>query len=359
MTEPSELSFNLNRDENLLLPDRCRLALTCFEAPEIREAIGMALEQSLSELARLGMDLRALDGITIAHDCATATTALQSIPEGLVPLERTDPRDTMEMGRMVPVRRNEELRFHIVLRAGLGLMLLSPEQNLQEAAFACVAHEAAHVQHEATLYRTFPDVYTRLLECGSRSRQTLLKALDVWSEYAACRSAAPFRDAALEDFEGQFCRALETCTSACRDHIAAFRHDGNAPVVFREIQQIFGDVFICAGYFLGHVDGLGWKVEDHAPRLAALLQKDSDVAALIVRLRRVLHELWLTKYGWQSIEVFAPIYDLICSMMALHGLAFARYGDEWRIVMCEDEHGVSDIQNALAKWMSQSNVPGS
>ncbi len=359
MTEPSELSFNLNQDEKLLLPKRCRLALSCFEVPEIREAIGAALEQSLSELARLGMDLRALDGVTIAHDCETAATALQSIPEGLVPLKRTDPPDTMEMGRTVPVRRNEELRFHIVLRAGLGLMLLSPEQSLQEAAYACVAHEAAHVQHEAHLYRTFPDVYTCLLECGSRSRQTFLKALDVWSEYAACRSSALFRESALEDFERQFCRALETCSSACRDCIATFRRDGNASLVFREIQQLFGDVFICAGYFLGHLDGLGLNIEDHAPRLAALLHRHSDVEALVVRLRRVLHELWLTEYGWRSVVVFAPIYDLICSMMALAGLAFARHGDEWRIVMSEDEHTALEIQIALAKWMSQPEEPGS
>jgi len=359
MTEPSELTFNLNRDEELLLPDRCRLALTCFEAPEIREATGAALEQILYELARLGMDLRALDGITIAHDCETAATALQSIPEGLVPLERTDPPDTMEMGRTVPVRRNEELRFHIVLRAGLGLMLLSPEHSLQEAAYACLAHEAAHVQHEANLYRTFPDVYTCLLECGSRSRQTFLKALDVWSEYAACRSAALFREAALEDFEGQLCRALETCSSACLDRIAAFRNDGNAPLVFREVQQLFGDVFICAGYFLGHLDGLGLKVEDRAPRLAAHLQKVPDVEALIVRLRRVLHELWLTEYAWRSVEVFLPIYNLICSMMTLHGLAFARHGDEWRMVLCEDENATPEIQIALAKWMLRSGEPAS
>ncbi len=296
--------------------------------------------------------------ITIAHDCEAAATALQSIPEGLTPLVRADPPDTMEMGRTVPVRRSEELRFHIVLRAGVGLMLLSPEHNLQEVAYACVAHEAAHVQHEAHLYKTFPDAYGCPLECGSRSRQTFLKATDVWSEYAACRSSAVFRHNALEDFEEQFCRPLENCSSACRDRIAAFKHDGNASSVFREIQQLFGDVFICAGYFLGQLDGSGLKMEDHAPRLAALLQKESDVEALVVRLRRVLHELWLSEYGWPSVEVFAPIYDLICAMMALHGLAFARHGDEWRIVMSEDEHAASEIQNALAKWVLQPEKPG-
>lgn len=46
-------------------------------------------------------------------------------------------------------------------------------------------------------------------------------------------------------------------------------------------------------------------------------------------------------------------------MMAVDGLAFAVYGDEWRMVMCEDEQAASKIQHALAKWMSQSDEPGS
>lgn len=182
--------------------------------------------------------------------------------------------------------------------------------------------------------------------------------MDVWSEYAACRSSAVFRRNTLEDFEGQLCRALENCSSACRDRIVAFRHDGDASLAFREIQQLFGDLFICAGYLLGHLDRLGLKLEDRAPRLAAHLQEDSDVEALIVGLRRVLHELWLSEYGWQSVEVFAPIYDLICAMTALHGLAFTRYEDKWRIVMSEDERSASEIQNALAKWMSQFDDAG-
>jgi len=42
-------------------------------------------------------------------------------------------------------------------------------------------------------------------------------------------------------------------------------------------------------------------------------------------------------------------------MMALHGLAFARHQDEWRIVMCEDEDPTPAIQNALAEWMKRSD----
>jgi hypothetical protein len=46
------------------------------------------------------------------------------------------------------------------------------------------------------------------LDCGDRSRQSFIKALDVWSEYAACRSAAEFRPDSLEDFDEAFCIAI-------------------------------------------------------------------------------------------------------------------------------------------------------
>lgn len=67
---------------------------------------------------------------------------------------------------------------------------------------------------------------------------------------------------------------------------------------------------------------------------------------LVIRLRRVLHELWLNEYGWKSIEVFAPIYDLICEMMALHGLAFAKHDGGWQMAFCGDEDATSSSQNS-------------
>ncbi len=102
----------------------------------------------------------------------------------------------------------------------------------------------------------------------------------------------------------------------------------------------FGDVFICAGYFLGHLDGLGLRIENHAPRLATLLQRHSDVEGLIVHLRRVLHQLWLSEYGWRSIEVFAPIYDLICSMWRSMGWSSPGMGTSggWSCVKTSMRH---------------------
>ena len=101
------------------------------------------------------MDLRALDGVTVALDARKAACEVQSLPEGAVPLEMSDQAETMELARTVAVRRDEEFRFHIVIRAGLGLMTHSSKADEQALACSCIAHEAAHVEHEGHLYRTF------------------------------------------------------------------------------------------------------------------------------------------------------------------------------------------------------------
>jgi len=337
MSEPIQLRFHGDKEGKLPLPKQCSVAIPSCETPELCQIIAASMEQILYALALSGLDLRALDGITLSRDCRRDGAALQSIPEGQAPLEITDRPDTMEMGRTVAVWRENELRFHIVLREGVGLMTLSPDKEQQSLAYACLAHEAAHVDHEGHLYRTFPGIYGRPLECGDRSRQTFFKAMDVWSEYAACRSSASFRPEAVEEFEGLFCRALDESLTACKNRIAAYRLDRKTLQVFADIQQLFGDVFIHAGYFLGHLDGLELTLENDAPHASTLLRQHLQIETLVIRLRRVLHELWLGKYGWTSIEVFTPIYDLICEMMALHGLAFARHNDEWRTVLCEDD----------------------
>ncbi len=338
MTEPRQLVFQRDDELRELLPAACSVAVSCYEPPEIQEIVAATLQGIFQSLARTGMDLRRLDGVTLTADCAAASSAIQTLPEGQLPLEAAEQPNTMEMARTVPVWRDNELRFHIVMRAGLGIGMLGGDSGMQALAFACLAHEAAHVEHEGHLYRTFPEIYGRPIPCGDRSCQTFLKAMDVWSEYAACRSSAMFRPEATQEFERVFCRALEDSLFACQQRVAAHRADGNAPDIFMDIQQLFGDVFICAGYFLGHVDGLGLDIQRRAPRAIALLEKHPEIADLIDRLRRTLHELWLSEDGWTSIEVFSPIYEIICAMMALHGFVFAKIETEWRIVLCEEDH---------------------
>jgi hypothetical protein len=73
------------------------------------------------------------------------------------------------------------------------------------------------------------------------------------------------------------------------------------------------------------------------------------------RLERILHELWLKEFVWESIEVFAPIYDLISEMMALHGFVFAKAETEWRLVMSEDAGATDRVKDALTRWMKNDS----
>jgi hypothetical protein len=124
--------------------------------------------------------------------------------------------------------------------------------------------------------------------------------------------------------------------------------------VFRELQQIFGDVFICAGYLLGHVHGVERNLKDQTERLHEVFQKNPEVKDLISRLERILHELWLQEFIWESIEVFAPIYDLICELMGQCGLVFARHEEEWRIVMYEEREARNEARKTLEQWVKSS-----
>ncbi|HEY5212046.1 MAG TPA: hypothetical protein VIJ38_03395, partial [Acidobacteriaceae bacterium] len=184
--------------------------------------------------------------------------------------------------------------------------------------------------------------------------QTFLKAMGVWSEYADCRSSAAFRPEALEEFESILCRAIEDSSGKAAEQIKAYAEGQNAALAFREIQQIFGDVFICAGYWLGQLHGLERNLRDQSPRLQAVFDQQPDIEALMTRLERILHELWLSEFVWESIEVFAPIYDLICDRMAQQGMVFVRHEEEWRIVMCEDPEAVDEARKALERWTKPS-----
>ena len=354
MSAIRELTFVPKGGGRLPLPDRCSLDLSCFEEPEVQDALAVAIEEILYVVTFSGIELQALDGVTVTSDCRVAACALQDLPQDQVPLEMNPQPEVMEMARTAAVRREGDLRFHIVLRRGLALSTLSLEPAMQRLALGCIAHEAAHVEHESHLYRMFPDSYGKPLECGNRSRQTFLKAMDVWSEYAACRSSGMFRPEAVEEFEGILCRAIEDSSAAALEQIKAHREGRGAGDVFRELQQIFGDVFICAGYLLGHVHGIERNLKDRTPHLEEIFRKKPSVKDLLTRLERILHELWLREFAWDSIEVFAPIYDLICEMMSECGLVFARHEEEWRIVMYEEPEAVEEARKALEGWTKQS-----
>ena len=100
MTGDHVLDFYQNREGTLLLPKQCGVSVACYDSKEVQQAIVLSIYESLHALALSGMDLRALDGVTVALDARKAACELQSLPEGAVPLERSSRDDgTCPYGR--------------------------------------------------------------------------------------------------------------------------------------------------------------------------------------------------------------------------------------------------------------------
>ncbi len=282
-----------------LLPADWRVSAVAPESPAQAEIIAQTIAGIMHVLAESGSDLRSLDGITLATDCKQTAAEIQQLRAGEIPLERAELPESLDLGRTVPVWRDDELRFHIVLRASLGVMAISGKKKDYELAVASLAHEAAHVEHEGHLYRQLPQLRARSRECSNCSRAAFIKALDTWSEYSASRSAAIFRPSTLDDLDSVFAKLLRRSAPACRAIMANCRKHGITPQAFLDLQQLFGDLFI---------------------------------GAVMARLGKALHLLWLTEYAWDSIEVFAPVYDLLLETMELYGLSFHKNNNEEYIV---------------------------
>ncbi len=85
MSAVIELRFE-NKDENdCLLPAQCNLSAACYDNAEVRHAVAVTMGDALYAIATTGLDLRALDGITMSHDCKNDAITLQQIPEGTSP----------------------------------------------------------------------------------------------------------------------------------------------------------------------------------------------------------------------------------------------------------------------------------
>ena len=67
-----ELNFAPEGEGRLPLPDRCSLDVSCFEEPEIQQALAVAIKEALCVAALAGIELQALDGVTVALDCRAA-----------------------------------------------------------------------------------------------------------------------------------------------------------------------------------------------------------------------------------------------------------------------------------------------
>jgi hypothetical protein len=68
VSELRELLFQRDGELQSLLPAKCSIIVSCYEQREIQQLVATTMQAIFESLARTGMDLRALDGITLTPD---------------------------------------------------------------------------------------------------------------------------------------------------------------------------------------------------------------------------------------------------------------------------------------------------
>jgi hypothetical protein len=273
---------------------------SCFEDAEKRSRVESFVGGFLRLFGPLHFDLEALDGATFATDTRATAIAIQKPPDiSCIPPDTIKLPNTLELARTIAVWRGDRLCFHVVMHADIGEMFLSEDKAQQALAIACLGHELAHVQHEGRFYRKFPSLYHGPLECGSRNRSVFIQAMDVWSEYAACRSSAALRPEGLDEHQLLLLRAIEKMLTIERTALP------------EENIAVAAEMLLCAGYLLGELDGLELEIEFEPRQGAPSLPEHAKIISAISRLKGFLRELWQTEEDWPSVDVFVPIYELM------------------------------------------------
>lgn len=149
---------------------------------------------------------------------------------------------------------------------------------------------------------------------------------------------------AMERYEAD--DALASC-SASRKWIENFRDGGSAAEAFREIQQVFGDTFICAGL----------TSRSHSRDGKARNRQVTWCGPVTLRkpsCGRLDHSTGKGAQGTVAFGIWLVFnrslctrLRFLCELMALHGMAFARYGDEWRIVMSDEPDKTPALRDFL------------
>ena len=161
-----------------------------FATEEDAKAAGDRVARAIDEVCtKLGLNIRGLEGVTIAHDYDAALAQLDRGYEASSPLTRT--KDGVGDGcAMAPlVLRDGQVMSHLVLAAYIVFLIDTPQEGVSGKYI--VAHELAHVHEHYLRNRVLPD--TLLKVRIPRADEAFLYDLadTCWGEYVACYFSAP------------------------------------------------------------------------------------------------------------------------------------------------------------------------
>lgn len=283
---------------------------------EFAKPLARSVAEIMGHIGRI-IDLKALDGVTIAADYAEALTSLD---RGYETNHVLTPSNDVVVGvAMTPsVLRDGELKSHIVLNGDYVWMLGEFDHEHWQDAFHILAHECAHVDVTAAFDRSFPNTLlrTRYDNLVDHCLGEVVSAC--WDEYAACRLSAGLGADRMKAYTETVVNVLPDSRGFANQDIIDYRTHGDHELVLRKVVGKYGNLMKYCSYMLGHLDGKNLDL-DAAPAVRALLV-DHWFEPFFERLWEALRAIGC-KYGsWTDRGEFDNLRDLIVDILADGGI---------------------------------------
>lgn len=275
------------------------------------------------------MDLTLLDGVTVGIDYDDALASVDLGYESSVAKQYTNSDGLVGVAKMLRVKRDGQIKAHVVINANLVYALADPEHEMFWPSANIVAHELAHVAVLAWFEAHSPGVMLSPYQ-GDWATATLRDvAHTIWEEYAACRLSANFNQG--EVVRDRYIQGLETASNGAmtiaRESIKAYRLHGDINQLLVETGRPLANALKMASYLMGHLDGSGDELDfsEQCP-----ITSGSEFAPVLPDLLDALREAWDTRLEWHG---FAGVDGIVCVIVAVLATAGAR------VALCSTEPG--------------------
>lgn len=264
------------------------------------------------------MDLRLLDGLTVGFDYDDALDSVDLGYTSSIAKGYTNSGGLIGVGKMLRVKRKDQLKAHVVLDANYLGALVDIEHEEFWPTANIVAHELAHVAIVNWFEQHSPGVMLAPYQGDWATSALRDAAHTIWEEYAACRLSAPFSQGDVETkrYASGLTTAIEGAFANARECIKAYRTHGDVATLLTETSRSIAEPLKIGAYLIGHLDGIGNEadLDTVCPACA-----ESEFSSVFPRLRDSLREAWKTRNEWNGLEGVDGIVRVIQDALAQAG----------------------------------------
>lgn len=264
------------------------------------------------------MDLRLLEGVTVGFDYDDALNSVDLGYESSVAKGYTNEDGLIGVGKLLRVRRDDGIKAHIVIDAGVLHLLAEPEHPLFLSTANILAHELAHVNVMLWFIDHSPGILLERAEGDWATYVMRDTAHTIWEEYAACRLSARISgDHVTESYAKNVEISMPGAVQRARESIKNYRKHADRGRLLTEALTAIAKPIKMLAYLLGHLDGLDRETDLNT--LTPACYGDELYAALPI-VHDALRQAWETRLDWQGMNGVDGIVNALQHAMELAGV---------------------------------------